>query len=161
MGSDGLFDNVYDLEIENTLRVFTIYDQESAQCCGGCFTSLLSSSWLTIFLKLHTSLRRYKHLWYKGAIMVHQSFHAPWYDLFREIVTRVCAWCTHFNDGKGLKLQHMHWQHWQARTQGTLPMNPHTSRKLFSRLELYVMSGQARLPTQLFRNYWGCSVAGM
>lgn len=41
MGSDGLFDNVYDLEIENTLRIFTISDQESAQRCGGCFTSLL------------------------------------------------------------------------------------------------------------------------
>lgn len=44
MGSDGLFDNVYDLEIENTLRIFTISDQESAQRCGGCFTSLLQSS---------------------------------------------------------------------------------------------------------------------
>lgn len=78
MGSDGLFDNVYDLEIENTLRIFTISDQESAQCCGGCFTSLLSSSWLAIFLKLHISLRRYKHLWYKGAIMVHLGLYAPW-----------------------------------------------------------------------------------
>lgn len=77
MGSDGLFDNVYDLEIESTLRIFTISDQESAQCCGECFTSLVSSSGLMIFLKLHTSLRRLKHLWYKGAIMVHQSVHAP------------------------------------------------------------------------------------
>lgn len=34
MGSDGLFDNAYDRDIETTLSIFGGSDQESAERCG-------------------------------------------------------------------------------------------------------------------------------
>jgi hypothetical protein len=115
LGSDGLFDNVYDRDIESTLSVFGGSDQESAERSGTVLP--IPTTGLSVHVQASFLLCQIEVCW-----KILTPLHMP--DWF----VRALMWSS---------LQQWHWLYWQTNTPGTRHMNHHIAEKPFSRVWIY------------------------